>query len=125
MIKIPYSITINWNIDKENVLESINKHSSGRIFKFCYHPLSGEFLMGAMPENHKEIVIEHGIHRFDNYVRGIYFADKMTVYLRWHDNEAYLNDTKAMLRENGVPEEIRIIWGEKAARELADDLRGL
>jgi len=125
MIKIPYSILVNWNIEKKNILQSTNKLNGKQIFKFCYHPLSGEFLVGAEPASHKEIVSDYGIHRFESYVRGIWFCDKKAIYLRMHETLDWLDATKQMLINNGVPKSIRIIWGEKAAKELAEELRGL
>jgi hypothetical protein len=124
-IAIPHSLTKNWSIDKKNILESKNKHSGERIFKFSYYPEAGELLFAAEPESHMEMIDNLGAHRFGMYVRGIYFREKKTVYFRGHEDEKALEETKQMLRENGVPESVRIIWGEKAAKELAEELRGL
>lgn len=124
-VAIPYKLQTQWEIDKDNILESRMKVGDKKIFKFCYHPASGEFIFGAEPESHKEMIVEHGIHRFECYVRGIYFREKKTVYLRMHEREPDLLKTCMMLRQKGLPDGERIIWGEKAAKELVEELRGL
>jgi len=122
---IPYKLLIEWELDRKNILDSMNKQSGEQIFKFSYHPVSCELLFGAEPESHKEMIVEHGIHRFESYVRGIYFRERKVVYLRGHDDNDYLEKTRDMLREYGLSDDVRVIWGEKAAKELAEELRGL
>lgn len=124
---IPQKICRNWLIDPEDIFASIYRHSSDRqrIFKFCYQPETGELLFDVLPTPHSILVKTYGKKKFDDYIRGICFWDNKTIYLRMHENKGWLVLTKKMLRQNGVPRNIRIIWGSKAAEELADDLKNL
>ena len=74
---------------------------------------------------HCEIIEKYGAKEFDDYVRGIYFEDIRTVYLRGHVRQDWLKKTRDMLRENGVSNSVRIIWGADAAIELKVKLIGL
>jgi len=71
------------------------------------------------------MIFRYGRKKFGDYVRGIYFRKKRTVYLRDHTNKKWLNDTKRMLRKCGAPKTTRIIYGSKAARSLRLELEGL
>lgn len=124
-LHIPKKISDKWNIDRRRILESPTKSGSGRIFKFCYQPESGEFLCAVAPMTHSIMIRLFGSHAFEKYIRGIYFRAKWTVYLREHESEDWLETTALMLRHYGVPQNMRIIWGRKAARELEKDLEGL
>lgn len=112
-----------WVINGKNILDSKSKDEGYDIFKFCYNPDSGEFLCDAWPSNHKEIIQSYGTRKFDDYVRGIYFKEKKIIYLRQHNDESWLIMTQRFLREHGAPNNIRIIWGKKAAEELAYELK--
>lgn len=126
-LSIPVKIHRNWLINKENIFDSRYKYSSDnqRIFKFCYQPEAKELLFDVSPTHHNILILAYGKKKFDDYVRGICFWNKKTIYLRMHENKDWLKLTKKMLRENGVPKNIRIVWGERAAKELAEDLKGL
>jgi hypothetical protein len=71
------------------------------------------------------IINNKGSMQFNDYVRGICFWDKRIIYLRGHANGQWLERTKRMVYTNGVPKRFRVIWGKKAALELAEDLEGL
>jgi len=122
---IPRSVLRNWNIDKNNIFKSKYKYTDECIFKFCYQLDTGELLFDIPPTHHKFIVLNHGRKKFGAYVRGICFWDKKVIYLRMHEREEWMRDTKSMLRRQGVPKRIRIVWGRKARRALAEDLKGL
>ncbi|MCX5641905.1 MAG: hypothetical protein NTY10_01480 [Candidatus Omnitrophica bacterium] len=42
-----------------------------------------------------------------------------------HESLDWLKQTKKMLREKGLSKRIRVEWGEKIHKELAEELRGL
>ncbi|MCX5641902.1 MAG: hypothetical protein NTY10_01465 [Candidatus Omnitrophica bacterium] len=67
---IPDNIKDDWIIDAENILESRTEFG-GRIFKFSYHPKSGEFLFATRPTHHNAMIHSFGKYPFDEYVRGI------------------------------------------------------
>jgi len=117
---------MNWQINKDNMFESRYRHDSEkRIFKFCYQTKTGELLFDIPWTYHNVMILAYGKKKFEDYVRGICFWGKDIIYLRMHENEKWLKDTKNMLREQGVSKKVKIIWGEKAAKELEEDLRGL
>ena len=126
-LNLPFSITENWDIDENNILDSTHKQTYEPLFKFAYHMPTNEFLIMARPkgnEGHTEMIKEHSTNiknKFHEYVRGIWLKQKNIVYLRFNYNEDYLKATEKMLRENGVPETVRIIWGDAAENELAKD----
>ena len=124
-IHIARSVRRLWQINQDRVLRSHDRKDPRiRIFKFCYQPVSGELVFdGAY--FHADMIKKHGRRKFDDYIRGICFWKKRIIYLRGHENESWLKNTKEMLRQNGVGRHIRIVWGEKAARELRQDLVGL
>ncbi|MBF0385677.1 MAG: hypothetical protein HQL27_07365 [Candidatus Omnitrophica bacterium] len=125
-IRIPKKIEINWIIKEGKVFKSFYKYDTAkRIFKFCYQPVTGELLFDIAPKHHNIMILNNGRKKFDDYIRGICFWDKKIIYLRGHDNAKWLKETKEMLYSNGIPRNYRVVWGEKAALELADDLRGL
>jgi len=116
----------NWVINREHIFESVYKHDKEqRIFKFCCQPETGELLFDIPWTHHNIMILAYGKKRFDDYIRGICFWDKNIIYLRMHENEKWLKDTENMLREQGIPKKIKIMWGEKAAKELEEDLREL
>lgn len=120
-LSIPLSISVNWNINESNILDSTNKITHKPLFKLAFQPSSHEFLVTARPkghEGHLELIAEHGKYKFNEYVRGIWLKDKNIVYLRMHDKPEYLKATKEMLIEHGVPDDVRIIWGDAAEIEL-------
>jgi len=121
---IPDILKENWIINKKNILESRTEFG-GRIFKFSYHPKSGEFLFATKLTHHNAMIHSFGKYPFDEYVRGIFFPEKKMAYFRMHESLDWLEQTKKMLREKGLPKKIRVGWGEKIQRELAEELRGL
>jgi len=124
--KIPRRICRNWIIDKEKVFSSIYRYDSAkRIFKFCYQPKTGELFFDIAPTPHYVMILAYGKKRFEDYVRGICFWYKRTIYLRGHENEDWLKQARQMLRKQGISRKIRVIWGKKAACELREDLKGL
>ena len=124
-LRMPGKISKIWKMDKDNILKTSTKSGLGEVFKFCYHTRSGEFLCATAPMHHNIMVLAFGAYKFVEYVRGIRFKEKKIVYLRGHEREDWLEATAKMLREYGVPKNVRIIWGEKAACELTKDLEGL
>ena len=124
-LKIPEKVLRNWDMDPNNILGARYKYRDEGIFKFSYHPVSGEFLFAIEPTPHNMMVANSGSYSFKEYIRGINFHRKNTVYLRMHDNKEWLEQTKKMLREHGLPSNVRIVWGEDAAHELREDLKGL
>ena len=124
-IKIPRNLTRLWDIKYPEILESTCKYTGEHLFKFSYHPKSCEFIFAPSGTHHNPMVLNYGHFPFDEYVRGIYFREKKIIYLRMHENIGWLKRTAQILRYNGVWNDIRIIWGEKAATELEDDLKGL
>lgn len=125
-LHISRKVRQHWIVDPKNVFLSRYKHdSSKRIFKFCYQPETEEFIFSVPWTHHNIMILNYGKRKFDDYVRGICFWDKETIYLRMHVNEVWLNLTKNMIRKQGIPQNIRIIWGKEAARGLAEELQGL
>ena len=114
-----------WVIDDRNILDSKTKKEGYDIFKFCYSPETGEFLCDVWPSNHREIMQTYDARKFNDYVRGIYFKTKRIVYLREHENKAWLVKTREFLRQHGARQNTRVIWGKSAARELDYELKGL
>jgi hypothetical protein len=114
-----------WDIKYPDVWNSITKYTKDRIFKFSYHPESREFLFAPRGVTHDIMIRAYGKYRFEDYVRGIMFWDKKTVYLRMHHNAELLTKTIKVFRINNFPEDIKIMHGPKAAKSLADDLKGL
>ena len=126
MLKIPESLKNEWHIDLEDILGSRNLKSGESVFKFCYCPKTKEFIFEVRPAYHAEIIRRHGVSGdFEQYIRGIYFDYKKTVYLRGHTREDWLKETETVLRIHGISSSIRIVWGDEAAKELEYDLRGL
>jgi len=65
------------------------------------------------PLDHKYACLNYGSHKFHEYVRGIFFKEKRIVYLRMHQKEDWLKRTEKMLRENDLPQDIKVIGGKK------------
>lgn len=124
-LRFPRKIKELWNIDYKKILNSTEKSSGEKIFKFCYSPKSHEILLGAKPEHHRSLIDAYGRCKFDNYVRGIYFEKKKLIYLRMHSKPIRLVETYFVLRRLGTPKSVRIVWGEDEARRLAEDLKRL
>jgi len=123
---IPKIIRRNWIINSGAVFNSQYRYDRNkRIFKFCYQPKSGELIFDIPPSFHAEIIHAFGKSGFNDYVRGICFWKKRIIYLRGHENKAWLKATEKMLRKCRIAKNIRVIWGEEAANELAEDLKGL
>ena len=123
--RVPRRLSQGWVTNPEAVLESFERDGSRPLFKFSYQPETGEFLCAAYPVQHCEMIEEYGAKEFDDYVRGIYFRDIKTVYLRGHVRKDWLEKTRGMLWKNGVPDSVRIVWGPGAAKELKGELVGL
>ena len=123
-IKIPHQLLDKW-IPGRHILDWEHKITKKKLFKFLWQPQSKEFLMIYYPFNHKYAALNFGSHSFSEYVRGIFFEEKRIVYLRMHHREDWLKETEKMLRKNGLPEDIKIMWGKEAYKELEEDLRGL
>ena len=81
--------------------------------------------MTYYPFDHKYTYLNFGSHKFHEYVRGIFFEEKKIVYLRMHEKEDWLKKTEKMLRENNLPQDIKVMWGKEAYVILGKDLRGL
>lgn len=124
-INVPKLILRHWTIDNKNILNSIYSPTGEIIFKFSYQPESREFLCAPEPTNHASMILNYGKKKFNDYIRGIYFKEKKTVYLRGHANKNWLKDTNVMLRKYGVPQTIKIVWGPNATKSLSAELRGL
>jgi hypothetical protein len=124
-LQISPVIKERWDINDDNILDSKSKADGYFVFKFCYEVKTGEFLCDVWPSNHKEIIRNYGKKPYCDYVRGIWFREKNIVYLRQHEREKLLFRTMVFLREHGVPNLTRIIWGPEAASELANELSGL
>ena len=123
--RVPRRLNLSWVINPENILRSFERDGDRPLFKFSYQPKTGEFLCAAYPVNHCEIIEKYGAKEFNDYIRGIYFENIKTVYLRGHVRQDWLEKTRDMLRENGVPKSVRIVWGTDVAIELKDKLIGL
>ena len=124
-VRIPRNLTRIWNIKYPEVLESACRYTGEKPFKFSYHPKSDEFLFSTPGTPHNLMILNYGHHPFEEYVRGIYFREKKVIYLRMHEDISLLRETVKVLRWNVVGKDIRIIWGEEAAWELREELRGL
>lgn len=125
-IAIPKKLRRNWLINECSIFDSIYRYDSDkRIFKFCYQPESRELLFDIAPTHHNIMILNYGKMKFPDYVRGICFWDKKVIYLRMHENGDWLKATERMLRRCGIAKNIRIIWGEEAAWELREELKGL
>lgn len=123
---IPKAIRRNWIINPETVFKSVYRYDmTRRIFKFCYQPKTRELIFDKQALNHMEIIHAYGKKSFNDYVRGICFWKKRIIYLRGHENEAWLKATEKMLQGCKIAKNIRIIWGKEAAWELREELRGL
>ncbi|MBM3254607.1 MAG: hypothetical protein FJZ16_10160 [Candidatus Omnitrophica bacterium] len=124
--KIPKKLAQHWIIDKGRIFASIYLYGRKNcIFKFCYQPESGELLFDIPYTHHKMMILNYGKGKFDDYIRGICFWDKQTIYLRGHEKEDWLERTAKMLRQQGISKDIRIVWGVKVAEEFREELRGL
>jgi len=123
--RVPRRLNLSWVINPVNILHSFERDGNRPLFKFIYQPETGEFLCAAYPVQHCEIIEKYGAKEFDDYVRGIYFKDICAVYLRGHVRQDWLKKTRDMLRGNGVPKSVRIVWGTDAAIELKDKLMSL
>ena len=123
-VKIPQQLLDKWSPGR-HILDWRHKITGKRLFKFLWQPQSKEFLMVYYPFNHKYAALNFGGHNFSEYVRGILFEEKKIVYLRMHSKEDWLKKTKKMLRENGLPEDVKVIWGKEAYKKLEEDLQGL
>lgn len=125
-IKVTAKIKRHWLLGTKKIFLARYRYDlKKRIFKFAWQPVTGELLFDVYPTHHEVMIYNLGRRNFEQYVRGICFWDKHVIYLRGHENEEWLKRTKTMLRHNGVGWNIRIIWGEKAAWELRNDLVGL
>ncbi len=125
-VNIPKKLLKHWENYSGSILDWKWKGTSDVVlFKFAYHVEDGEFIFGMYPDHHKVLIWNYGKHKFEEYIRGIYFREKKIVYLRGHEREDWLKKTEKMLRENGVGEEIRIMWGKEAAEKLKEDLKEL
>lgn len=125
-IVVPLKISKHWDMNRDKIFRSTYKYDgTSRIFKFSFRPLTEELLFDVAPTHHDTMVLNNGKGKFNDYIRGICFWTKKVIYLRGHNNEQWLEDTKTMLRENGIPASFRIVWGVDAARKLTNDLRGL
>lgn len=125
VIRIPERLLELWERFSPSILDWRDRYTGKLVMKFCYQPETGEFLFEIPPKHHGLIIKQFGSLVPSKYVRGIYFRDKKTVYLRGHEREDWLKETEKMLRENGVGEDIRIIWGKEAAEELREELKEL
>jgi len=124
-VKIPQELLSKWDFSGKHILGWKHKATGKRLFKFMWHPESKEFLMVYYPLDHKYACLNYGSHKFHEYVRGIFFEEKKVVYLRMHQKEDWLKKTERMLRENNLPQEIKIMWGKEAYKMLEEDLRDL
>ncbi len=93
---IPKKLQQDWIINLRNILNTKTRYSNP-IFKFSYHPESGQFLFAEAPMHHNIMIKIYSDHAFDEYIRNIYFKEKKTVYLRGHEREGWLKDTKKCL----------------------------
>ena len=121
---IPPAIAADWDIDRSNIINSTLKNTHEPIFKFAYHVPTNEFLIMARPkdhEGHMQMIAKYGRHNFKEYIRGIWLKKDKIIYFREHFDEAWLKAAEKMLRENGVPGTIRIIWGDAAEDELENE----
>lgn len=126
MITIPERLARNWIIEPGRFLRATYKYGDkGRIFKFCFQPEKEELIFDIPGIHHNMMILNHSSKKFNDYIRGICFWDKRVIYLRGHTNEGWLKATKKMVYANGVPKSFRVIWGPEAAKELAEDLKGL
>ncbi len=124
-VKVPNSIARHWDIDHSRIMQARYKYGGQPIFKFCYDPVCTELLFDIPGFEHYTIILNNSKRQFNDFVRGICFWNLKVVYLRWHSRQDWLQATMMMLRKNGIPGSYRIIWGEKAAFELRDRLKGL
>ena len=116
----------NWNQGPTWILGSRTRLYGEPVFKFCYQPTTRKLWLGhGRTQDHKTILnVKSGI-TLDKVVRGIYFPDIRTIYLRDHERQDWLEQTKAMLEANGLPKGYRVIWGPAAASKLRSRLEGL
>lgn len=124
-LSVPKRIQELWQVDFLNILNSIDKSTGQKIFKFCYSPISREFLFGTKPTDHKGLIRGFGKLTFDEYIRGIYFEKENIIYLRGHEKSLWFVETFFILRRMGVPKSTPIVWGKKAAEQLQEELKGL
>jgi len=124
-VKIPKELLCRWDFLGKHILDWRHKVTGKGLFKFMWQPESKEFLMTYYPFDHKYACLNFGNHKFHEYVRGIFFEEKKIVYLRMHEKEDWLKETEKMLRENNLPQDIKVMWGKEAYVILGKDLRGL
>jgi len=125
-IKITEKLFKNWEKFSDSILDWRYKGTTDEVlFKFAWQPEDGEFLFSSYPTPHKVFIWNFGTHKFDEYIKGIYFRDKRIIYLRGHKREEWMKKTEKMLRQNGVSDDIEIIWGKEATKRMEEDLKGL
>mgnify|MGYP000082393925 CR=1 FL=1 len=124
-VKIPKELLCRWEFLGKHILDWRHKVTGKRLFKFMWQPESKEFLMVYYPFDHKYACLNCGSHKFHEYVRGIFFKEKNIVYLRMHERKDWLKETEKMLRENNLPQDIKVMWGKDAYKILEEDLKDL
>jgi len=124
-VRIPEELLCRWDFLGGHVLNWKHKLTGKRLFKFMWQPESKEFLMTYYPFDHKYACLNFGSHKFCEYVRGIFLKEKNIVYLRMHERKDWLKETEKMLRENNLPQDIKVMWGKEAYKILEEDLKDL
>ncbi len=137
----------NWDIDKENILNSKPKYGDeGDIKRFMFEPSSKTFILSG-DEMHSRLLHAHKVSEpeddeefmFDDFIRGIYSKSKNKVFIRtwWKPDSPYdeygVDDMdksyemqmrlKNQLKAMGVPEDTEVVF-DIDNKQLMEEMGG-
>lgn len=99
--KVPEAVLRGWKINEESILASITL-TGGKLGKFAWHPLTGEFIPDDLHGEHATAIHNFGSFPFDEYVRGIVLHDRGLVTTRpWMPDPSTRGEDAAMLAFEG------------------------
>jgi len=90
-IKVPSNVKNRFTDHERFILDNTENRSGKPIFKFAWHPESGEMLYDVEPVMHKQMIY-YGNHPFAEYCRGIYMKNNEEVLLRPYWNPSISED---------------------------------
>jgi len=65
---IPEKLLTKWNVDVTNIFNYVEKSTNQKVKKFCWHPMSGELLIGATSVHHSTLTTKYGSYPHDDYI---------------------------------------------------------
>jgi len=90
-IKVPSNVKNRFTDHERFILDNTESRSGKPIFKFAWHPESGELVYDVEPVMHKQMIY-YGKHPFHEYCRGIYMKNSEEVLLRPYWNYTVSGD---------------------------------